>query len=299
MPTKMTFLAKQKKPPQTLRERLHRHLASPHEDGRPMTTLHASSVTKDSPAFCPREVALMLTLKRPPKPERISTSLRVTWDIGRYVEAQVAEWFAELGLAVGDWKCLHCGTEHKMCRRPEHCRVPSCGHRRFKYVELRVESAKTGVSCGIDLLLSMPGADKLRVVEIKSIDKDQFKTQVAPLAEHKARTQLYLRCVAESKDPRTKLIASDYGLVLYVSKGGFGRSCPETGTWDFWDDGYSPFNEYVVERDDTAIAVYVNLAMQLRAWRTDGVTPPRICGSSLDKRGGQCAVHGPCWKAPA
>lgn len=284
-----------------LRKLLHKQLAGP-EVGRSFKNLHASDVTHPDYQFCARERAYVHQLNKQPKVGFLSTSENVTYDIGRFVEQKVIDTLAEAGMAVGDWKCLHCGKTAKFCKRPFKC--DGCGHPHLKYVELRAKSDVTGVSCGLDVLVHFPGTAKHRVVEIKSIDKDQFKTLVAPLAEHEQRTKLYLKCVAESSQPWAETIYTDYGYVLYVSKGGYGTQCEEIAMWEFKDAPFSPFKDYVVQRDDEGLKVVLAHVLLFQEWYAawkageEPELPERLCSSSLDKRAKKCSCLSPCFIKP-
>lgn len=285
-----------------LRKHLHRQLAGTHP-GRPLTRVHASDVTYAAYQFCPRERAYQHLLKKKPRDQRISTSEHMTFGIGHYVEDEVIETFVEAGMAVGDWKCKHCGSMYVFCKRPPVCK--DCGHKHFEHIEKRVTSELSDISCGLDLLLALPGQSKHTVVEIKSIDKDVFKELKAPLAEHEQRTKLYLRCLDESSQPWTNLVRKDQAFVLYVSKGGYGTACEEVPLWEFWDQAFSPFKDFPILRDDKSIDCVVGPALEYKAWKElfaeigeEAPLPPRICNSSLDKRAKKCSCLNPCFVKP-
>lgn len=298
----MNFI-KQKIAKATLRKYLHQQLAG-EEPGRPLTKVHASDVT-GSTQFCPRERAYQVLLKKKPPPQRLSTSEQITYGIGRWLEEKIVETFVAAGMVVGTWKCLHCSSKYTFCKRPPKC--VECGHRFFEHIEQRALSDLTGISCGIDLLLDMPGEAKHKVVEIKSMDKDVFKALVAPLAEHRTRTRLYLRSIAESSQPWTELVDTQSALILYTTKGGYGTACDEVPLWNFWDSPFSPFKDYVIERDDNSIEHAVLPALQYKVWKdqVDAAVgdkafaeiplPDRICASSLDKRAKYCSCLNPCF----
>lgn len=296
----LAFIKQGVKKSSGLRRLLHRQIAGVHP-GRPLTRVHASDITYESHPFCARERAYLLRDGKQPPMQRLGTSQSVTFDIGRAVEDIIVEAFVEAGMVVGDWKCRHCGRMHKFCKRPFKCSKEDCGHKHFDHIEQRVLSDITEVSCGLDLLLALPGQNKHTVVEIKSMDKDIFKSLVAPLAEHATRTKLYLRCLAESSQPWTNLVRHDMAYILYTTKGGYGTACEEVPTWDFWDEAFSPFKDYVIERDDASLDQVVEPALQLKAWKEafendpDAPLPPRICSSSLDKRAKKCSCLKPCF----
>lgn len=294
-----------------LREVLHRQLANDAEPGRPLERIHASDITYQDRPFCPRERAILIRDKKKPPTQRLSTSENITYGIGHWLEDKLIETFADAGMAIGDWKCNHCGTVYKFCKRPWKCGTKTggnvCGHKHFSYVELRITSPMTGISCGIDLVLEMPGQAKHKMVEIKSMDKDVFKTLQAPLAEHGVRTKLYMRSAAELADCTdnafnfVKMLDTESAFILYTTKGGYGTACDEVANWNFWDSAYSPFKDYLVQRDDKSLEPYIAKAVEYKVWYdnfkagTALPIPGRICTSSIDKRSKQCSSQTPCW----
>ena len=308
MPLK--FIKKKVEKTTGLRKLLHRQMADAAEPGRPLTRVHASDVTYSSRPFCPRERAYLIRDKKKPPNGRISTSEVVTYGIGHAVEDMIIASFVEMGMAVGDWKCGHCGKFFKFCKRPPKC--DQCGDKRLEYVECRITSPVTGISCGIDLILDFPGDNLHTMVEIKTMDKDQFKQLVAPLAEHTTRTRLYMRSAAESQNlpdqQFTNLLRTDRAFILYSTKGGYGNACEEVPTWEFWDAPFSPFKDFIIERNDKSLDSVVEPALVYKMWKEaheawlasgqEGdppLLPPRICASSLDKRAKQCSCTAPCF----
>ena len=205
--------------------------------------------------------------------------------------------YADIGMAVGDWKCLHCGTFYRFCKRPKFCDQAGCGHKRFEYEELRFESPVTLASCGIDLLLDA-GLGKLLLVELKTIEKAGFKELIGVKGEHKLRTSLYLQTVAEcaeAGDHRAQSVKTEFGYVMYVALGGWGSIDPIIDTWNIQDGKFSPFKQYVVERDDDLVAPYLARALQYKAWKDGKGLPPRICDTLFDKRAKVCKKSAPCF----
>lgn len=308
MPLK--FITKKVEKSTGLRKLLHRQMADAAEPGRPLVRVHASDITYASRPFCPRERAYLIRDKKKPPNGRISTSEVVTFGIGHAVEDMIIDSFVQMGMAVGDWKCEHCNRTFHFCKKPAVCM--HCGDKRLKYVEVRITSPVTGVSCGIDLILDFPGDAKHTMVEIKTMDKDQFKGLIAPLGEHEQRTKLYMRSCAEAQgwddQQFTNLIRTDRAFILYSTKGGYGTACEEVPTWEFWDAPFSPFKDFIIERDDKALDTVVQPALIYKLWKemhdahvaSDGAVeapdlPDRICNSSLDKRAKQCSCLNPCF----
>lgn len=137
--------------------------------------------------------------------------------MGTDLQDAIVHHFADMGRAVGHWKCTACGKVHQFCKRPGKCE--NCGCKGFKPEEVRFQSAISGASCGVDMLVQL-GGPKLFPVELKTMIKDQFAELVAPLQEHRLRTNLYLRLISESEQPWSNLVSTEEARVLYVCKGG-------------------------------------------------------------------------------
>ncbi len=153
----------------------------------------------------------------------------------------------------------------------------------------------SGIGGGIDLLVRLPGRAKLLIVEVKTMDKDVFKGLSAPLAEHRERTQLYLRCAAESEHSWADLVDQTEARLLYVSKGGWGAKFKMPLGWGLHDRGWTPFREYTVKRHDAAVQPYVDLATPLWRFLKDGTIPAGICPSIIAKRANSCNVRDACF----
>lgn len=269
---------------------LHQHLSG-FGDGRSLNNVHASELTKPD-GMCPRAYAIYHKAKPKPKDEYLTASERVTFQIGRDLERDIINWFADMGKAVGDWKCKSCGEFYAFTTRPHHC--VKCGGKNFEHKETRIDSAQSSVSCGLDLLLGI-GEPRLRLVELKTIDKDKFKELQAPLAEHKWRTELYLRSVAESDDHRAAHINTEVATILYVSKGGYGCADAQLKLWGL-SDKFSPFKEYEIKRNDAAVDGIVKRAEIVKRYR-EGIIgmPEGICSTAVCSRAARCPVRKECW----
>lgn len=277
-------------PKDSLKFLLHQHLNGP-EPGRPMQRIHASEMTKPD-GMCPRAYALYDLTKAKPKDEWLNASNVMTFRIGHDQEKAVVHWFADMGRAVCHWVCILCGSNHEFQTRPSAC--TSCGCKQFDYKEVRFESAYSSISCGIDMLVGL-GESKLRPVELKTIDKDQFKILKAPLAEHRWRTQLYLRSIAESDSPWASKVDTDKAAILYISKGGFGCADDDLKKWGLGDN-FSPFREWVIERSDKDVDEIVERAKVVKDYRAGKVGMPQgICKTAMAPRAARCACRKQCF----
>jgi len=277
---------------------IHKRMAYT-EPARGFKRIHASDLTK--PGFCPRMVRLLdVTGKKIPG-EFISTALRLTFDHGNDTNKHIAEnWLVDV--AVGDWHCMKCGFLHEFRRRPKIC---SCGCKNFEYREVRFESKECGASCGVDILVDT-GEAKLRVVEVKTIDKDYFKSKdgktelLAPMAEHKLRTTLYLRIIADSDHPKAGFINTQEAFVLYKSKG---YGCKDTSLSEngVHDAPFSPFKEFTVCRDDNLTDTEWVRALVIKKARENGTMPSGKCTTAFCDGAKGCPVAKACFsgKYPA
>lgn len=275
----------------SLKLRIHKRLAG-WEEARCHKTLHASDMTKDY-GFCPREFALLDVTKVKPKGQFIGTSLRTTFDMGEALHDLLRESWG-LKESVGTWRCFRCGVRHPFCKRPVTCGVEGCKSKLFSYKEETFFSQSTGAVGNIDMLVDLE-EPLLRMVEIKSIDKDQYKELIAPLAEHSLRTNLYMRFIEDSSHPHKHKINLKEAIVFYVCKG-FGTKDDSLAKADIKDAGFSPFKEFWVKRNDDQTQDIWTKAEVLHTFRKGGGKMPQgICVNGLCKRAQSCVMVKPCW----
>ena len=273
---------------------LHRHLSARTDDYWRVDHLHASDVTKDD--FCPRYFALAAKLGHTPKQRPSATCEQVVFAQGRLHATMVINWFAEMGYAWGNWLCVGCGFTTTRCPRPAACITPACKGTLFTYVEMRVVSEKTGISCGIDLFAALPGRPKLIAVEIKSYDKQKFKDLKMPLAEHRVRTSLYLSCLEEAGEGWSSVVDTHSADILYISKGGYGaKTTRPTKEWGLRDRAWSPFKCFTINRDDSLTDEYVEKAMPVHKFQESGIMPKGVCPSAMATRAESCDLRVQCF----
>lgn len=272
---------------------LHKILTQP-DLARPTKNVHASAVTGESgKEFCPREYAIRDLLVLPAEHEYLSTSEAVTYQIGRDLQANVSIWLGKY--AVGGWRCVVCGTAHVWQLCPSKCQQKNCDSINFVYEETRFTSLVSGISGGIDLCVLFDKHELIRIVEIKTIDKDKFKELQAPFGTHRVRTSLYLRLIEESDHPARDRIDTKMASILYVSKGGYGTADPDMAAWGL-KEKFSPFKEFIVERNDESNQIYTDKARKLLEFRKNAKGMPiKICPTSFCKRAYACSVLKQCW----
>ena len=263
---------------------LKQHLGG-QSPGRSMKILHASDITRID--FCPRRWALFDMLEKDPPMDSLSTALDVTFRMGKATEQLLVEEWAGDAI-VGNWRCRHCGEQRTMVPHPDgYCVVP-IGKRKhwWQYRQLVVSAPEYGVEGGIDALFNI-GAPQLMITEIKTINPAEFETMLVPQPEHRLRTNLYMKIIAESHHPFREKINTSEARVLYISRG-YGKLNAE------WNE-ILPFREFAVTRNDADLAEFLKRAAALKAFRTIGLLPQGICTTALDKYAKACSVGQPCF----
>jgi CRISPR/Cas system-associated exonuclease Cas4 (RecB family) len=264
------------------------------EESRSHKIIHASDLTKEDEEFCPREFAIMDLYNHRRKKRFIGTALRTTFDVGEaYHDLVREEWAKEI--CIGTWVCLACGHKHKFTMKPFKCSYDGCTGTSFRYSEEVFWSGEGNYVSSMDMLVKYKNHSKLYIVEIKSIDKDKFKPLVAPLAEHRLRTSLYLRSISMSDHPHRDRINTKKGIIFYVSKG-YGikdTTLKENGIPDM---PFTPFKEFVIDRDDESTQYLIDRAIVLDDFRRgSGKVPLPIYPTAMNTRCKSCQFLKICW----
>ena len=259
--------------------------------------VHASDVFKQDHSFCARERAISIKNNLSTKQKALSASQGYTFALGEAISEIIVNQFAKNNHAYGFWQCSNCKNLHFLGGQPKIC--PLCDSRvPHKYVECRFTSKATGIRSSIDMLTDLDADDNmLRVVENKSIEQSKFKTIKAPLAEHRLRTNFYLRNVQESDTTLSKHIHSDYGYIIYATKGFGTKGGLPTGT--DWSASYSPFKVFKVNRDDSVTDQFLDQPIKFKYWAENKKEPlpkKEICNSIKDERAKECPAAKLCFQ---
>jgi hypothetical protein len=254
----------------------------------PHKALHASDLSSIERPFCPREFYLMDMLKVSREPRPLAAAMRMTFDVGIDSQRRLNNQYLR-DVMWGHWVCPHCSEEYRYCFDPGPCKV--CEHKKLEYREVVAASLPHGIVGSIDAIVktAMP---KLRMVEMKTIDKDACKKLTEPQPEHVLRTNLYLQLIALSKDLK-HVVDSDTGHVLYTSKS-FGFLTEDYAA-DMPVEKFSPFKEYKIKRDPEALTEVLGKAECLHKCRVHHRVPARLCESVDEKRAQACPVHQQCF----
>lgn len=256
-----------------------------YEQARDHSVVHASDVTYSS--FCPRHWALLDLSGGKPKGQYVATALRATYDLGHATaDTLITEWGADR--VIGNWRCKSCRAQRFFTTKPKNgCKLldRDC---HWQYQELRFESKEYGISGSLDVLFDL-GATQLVITELKTYAADEWEKMVAPLPEHRVRTQLYMKIVADSASGYANRINLHEARVFYVSRG-FGKMNAEYNE-------ILPFKEFVIKRDDQSpdLQRALKKGKQIKIFREQQLMPSGICGSPMDKQAKACSTCQACF----
>lgn len=274
----MKFIEKVKKP--TSITALMLHGMAGYDQHRGTDKLHISDLTK--PDFCPREFALLSIFSKTKKGMTINAAMRHTFDMGRDIESRVQNDY--LGdIAVGNWKCQSCGKLQGFRKKPKAgCDNPDINCI-WRYQEVKAQHR--GLTSGFDVLVDV-SKKKLRLVELKTIIKEDFIKLKAPLVEHRLRTTMYLWMIKQIK-PLWQSIETEVANLVYVAK--------SYGNWDKEQTNYSPFKEYEIPYNESLITDLIKQGSEFSDWHEDQVIPFGVCPNSMCTRASQCQVVKECF----
>lgn len=252
------------------------------QKARSHKTVHASDVTKTD--FCPKQFALLDIYDLKKKDEYINTALQATFDIGNSTAQVFTDKWAGDSI-IGNWSCAACGKIVSFKEKPKDG-CPTMKRCDWKYEEVNFVSPEYEISGSIDAILDLL-APKLFITELKIIKAEDFNDIVAPLAEHRIRTSMYMKIIEESDSVyRTRLNVQE-ARVFYISRG-YGKKNLTSGE-------IVPFKEFIVKRDDTAVMPYLNKAKEVKLFRHKGVIPQGVCKTALDAKAKKCAACVQCF----
>jgi hypothetical protein len=183
--------------------------------------------------------------------------------------------------------------KYEACKKPKIL-CAKCGGKEWRYHEINILSDYCGISGGLDALID-DGTGKFTILEIKTLDKDQFKELTAPKSEHRERTNLYMELVKQSSQPIAKFIDTKQANILYVSKS-FGFKDTEIKEYGIGDSMISPFKEFRILSEPAKVQHLIELGKSVKDFR-EGLTPipKKICPTILDKRAKACCCATQCF----
>jgi len=267
------------------------HAMRESQDHRGWLPIHASDITKEgNEEFCPRQVALHLIDDDIPNKQSIPACNQYMFDLGRFIESLVRDKYLK-DYVFGHWKCNSCGAETPTPRmNPGNC---GCGSTDIEYKELNLKRYGLA-SCGIDMLLKIPGQDKYTLYEIKSLERKHFEELMGPKSEHLNRTRFYLGFIAD--DPQLKgLVHLDHARILYVCKG-WGRK-EKINLIDGTRENTTPFIEFKITASPETVAYYDKRIIPVKKFKEEKVMPKGLCKTPNSPRAKYCPKKSQCFSS--
>jgi hypothetical protein len=257
---------------------LHREVGG-FEPARSKAEIHASDLTNDV-EYCPRQIRLMEKLGKKHRDPWVPMTMRLTWDEGVRKQAALNNLYLAKFMA-GHWD-----TPSKQFLGPWSVGPPD-NEQDWRYVEPFFKDPISEAQGSVDALIRLPEQEKLRVAEVKIIATSMYPKLLAPLAEHKLRTQFYLSLIARSEHPHKDEIDFQKASVLYWLRG--------HGMKDEHGE-ITPFKEFIVKRDDDAVEYLFSKALALTLSRgNDCAMPSQICPHQMCSRAEKCPVAKECF----
>jgi hypothetical protein len=109
------------------------------------------------------------------------------------------------------------------------------------------------------------------------------------------RTNLYLRIIDESAHTWSTLVNTQKATVFYISKGGYGCADPELRKWGL-TEGFSPFKEFEIARDDKATEAVAARSKVVKDFRDKKIgMPTGVCSTAMAKRAITCNFKAACF----
>lgn len=178
--------------------------------------VHASSLI----ACCPRRHALMSLLGSGYKVPRSAD--RLVWAIGRAVEAHIRNQFIEQvdgAGVIGEWSCQCRKSKTDGFRPSVKLKCETCGKPQTHYGELALFDHEYRIVGSVDLLYARPDNHRVRVNEIKSINKKEFDLLTCPKGDHVWQALIYRRLLQRNGVDVDDKVAVIYGCKDYSFKG--------------------------------------------------------------------------------
>lgn len=200
---------------------------------------------------------------------KVMAADRIIWAIGRAVESHVRAQFVEgtRGAGViGEWSCK-CGQTTKRGEMPRTiCRT--CGEKASKYGEYTLRDDVRKVVGNPDLLYERPDNGAVRVIEIKSMNVNQYKELESPVAHHVVQAACYHRLLRENGFTPDDIVS-----IFYACK-------------DFHPKPYKEFHVVI----DEHISARIDDLFELAATRSEWIESHKAGGCvSLPERLGACS----------
>lgn len=247
-------------------------------DDRDNTILHASDL--DDP-YCARQQYYRFFAGKRKKIQ--SSFLTFTFDLGHKIEDLVRLNYLRDQLW-GYWQCACMATytygpgtyPHTPEQEQLYCKNCQCAGQ-WQYKEYTFFCEQLGLECSLDALILQE--NKLYVLEIKSMNENDFKKLNRPLHHHAERTNMYLNCLKQSQ-----LSIEDTAFILYCAK--------SSGIWA--ENGVFPFQIFEVQYNNIEKEIVQKTQSYYESLQTK-IPPTRICKTIEDKPAKYCPFVFECF----
>lgn len=239
---------------------------------------------------CPRR-HLLAHVHKLERQNPVNASMRLVWALGRAAEHHVRTQFIEAmqkRTVLGTWVCK-CGFLKKEGLYEDALACPRCRVKATTYKESPLFDHYARITGSPDMLYLRLDTNKIRVVECKSIKKDDFEKLTKPKADHILQAMAYNELLRINGLPQDEAIT-----VIYVCK-----------DYQF----SSPYKEFQVVRDahyDAQIRAMWNSANQIATGIrdvSDGFDPQMpdrlpTCSTDSSLTAKNCDCVGLCFSKP-
>jgi hypothetical protein len=238
--------------------------------------IHSSSLDN----FCARRAAIFDKNNSTPR-EYVQGAMKIVWKMGRAVEEHIREaLISSLGKKNfhGQWECKCGKTKHIGLWADKDCQV--CGTKTNNYKELTIYNEEYKIANNPDLVAVSKNNQKI-IIEIKSMNKEDFDELEAPLSSHVRQANRYVRFSRMNGS-----VTSGKVTIVYARK-------------DYKYSGvYKPF---VVDVDtvalETAFLEELDQAKKLREYFKTSELPEReFCVSAMSPMAKKCLACNDCFK---
>lgn len=240
--------------------------------------------------ICPRR-HILAHVNKLERMNPVNASMRLVWALGRAAEHHVRTQFIEAmqrRTILGTWVCK-CGFLKKEGLYEETQACPRCRTKAKNYKECPLFDHNARITGSPDMLYIRLDTNKIRVVECKSIKKEDFEKLKQPKADHILQGMAYNELLRINGLPQDDAIT-----VIYVCK-----------DYQF----SSPYKEFQIQRDanhDAQIQRMWESANQIAdcirdvSEDYDPVVPGRLqtCSSDSSLTAKNCDCVGLCFSRP-
>jgi CRISPR/Cas system-associated exonuclease Cas4 (RecB family) len=241
---------------------IERHLMRRPDDKRSTTVLHPSEIIKAD--FCHRYSYYLLTggTKKKDKP---GLRLQSIFDEGHAIHHKWQNWFREMDVLLGEWKCLVC---HEITEGISVMQCEHCGAMVLEYNEVTLKDESLRIQGHTDGWIRGIGEDCL--IEIKSIGAGTLRFE-APDLLYDAGGDLTKAWKNIRRPFRGHLLQGQ--MYLELAKRMFGDEAPNEIVFLYELKADQDYKEFTVKADYDMVSRIFKAAEKINAAVDEGVMP--------------------------